>query len=144
MTNAQKWVAAFLGVFILLFVLSSIVKDDEIVIPEEIDSYAQEEPTGNVAEEVTGLSLIEQNGCLSCHGRNLEGMQNLGPSLYNAKAHWDRDELINYLRNPSDYSNDPRFDDYANQFRNIMMPSYDNLDVKDLGKIADYILSLEK
>ena len=81
---------------------------------------------------------------MSCHGNDLKGRQNLGPGLYNAAEHFNRDELINYLRNPSDYSGDPRFDEYANQFKNIMMPSYDNLEVKDLGKIADYILSLKE
>ena len=139
MTNAQKWVAAFLGVFIFLFVLSKLVESDDTVVPHDVENYAQQE----TVSDVSGLSLIKQNGCTACHGRDLTGMRNLGPSLYNAKKHWTRDELINYLRNPADYSNDPRFDEYADQFRNIMMPSFDNLDVKDLGMMADYILSLE-
>lgn len=144
MTNAQKWVAAFLGVFIFLFVLSKVVENDDIDVPHEVENYAQQEPNNSSAQEATGLTRIKQNGCVACHGGDLKGMNNLGPSLYNAKKHWTRDELINYLRNPSDYSNDPRFDEYDDQFRNIMMPSFDNLDVKDLGLMADYILSLEK
>lgn len=143
MTNAQKWVAAFLGLFILLFFLSKILEKDDTVIPGEIEEYMQEEPQ-QTAEDVSGLTLIQRNGCTACHGDDLKGRQNLGPSLYNAKNHWDRDELINYLRNPSDYRNDARFDEYENQFRNIMMPSYENLDVKDLGKIAEYILNLKE
>lgn len=141
MTNAQKWVAAFLGLFILLFLLSRIVKQDDVEVPQEIDKYMQDSSDGT--EEVSGFTLIEQNGCMSCHGDDLKGRQKLGPNLYNAKKHWDKDELINYLRNPSDYSRDSRFDEYKNQFGNVMMPSYENLDVKDLGKIADYILNLE-
>lgn len=146
MTNAQKWVTAFLVVFIFLFVLANLVKDDEIIVPHEVDNYAQKEVTEGTAQtnEVPGLALIKQNGCMSCHGQNLQGNGNLGPSLYNAKSHWTRDELINYLRSPSDYSNDPRFEEYSNRFKNIMMPSYENLDVKDLGLIADYILGLEQ
>ncbi|MCZ7602341.1 MAG: cytochrome c [Melioribacteraceae bacterium] len=147
MTNAQKWVTAFLLVFIFLFVLSDLVKDDSVNVPHHIDDYLQEEPSQQtnreVSQEAPGLTLIKQNGCTACHGQDLRGNRNLGPSLYNAKKHWNRDELINYLRSPADYSNDPRFDEYSNQFRNIMMPSYENLDVKDLGIIADYLLSLE-
>lgn len=147
MTNSQKWVAAFLGVFIFLFVLSKLVEEDDTVVPHDIENYVQQEQTAenpSDVQEASGLTLIKQNGCTACHGRDLTGMRNLGPSLYNAKKHWTRDELINYLRNPADYSNDSRFDEYADQFKNIMMPSFDNLDVKDLGLMADYILSLEK
>lgn len=150
MTNAQKWVTAFLAVFIFLFVLSGIVRDDEVVVPHDVDEYAQNEPTQTTqnqqqtTSEAPGLTLIKQNGCTACHAQDLKGTPNLGPSLYNAKAHWTRDELINYLRSPSDYSNDPRFDEYGNKYKNIMMPAYENIDVQDLGRIADYLLSLEK
>lgn len=147
MTNAQKWVAAFLGVFILLFVLAKVVEQDDTEIPHDVENYVQQEQTTenpSQVQEASGLTLIKQNGCTACHGQDLTGNGNLGPSLYNAKDHWTRDELINYLRNPADYSNDPRFDEYQDRFKNIMMPSFDNLDVKDLGLIADYILSLEK
>lgn len=144
MTNAQKWVAVFLGVFILLFVLSKVFEKEDIIVPHDVEEYAQEEQTETAPQKVTGLTLIQQNGCMACHGQDLKGNGNLGPSLYNAKKHWNRDELINYLRNPADYSNDPRFDEYADKYKNIMMPSFDNLDVKDLGTIADYLLSLEE
>jgi len=144
MTNAQKWVSVFLGVFILLFALSKVVEKDDVVVPHDVEEYAEQEQVETAPQQTSGLTLIQQNGCLACHGRDLKGNSNLGPSLYNAKKHWTRDELINYLRNPSDYRNDPRFDEYADQFKNIMMPSFDNLDVKDLGLIADYILSLEE
>ena len=147
MTNAQKWVTAFLLVFIFLFVLADLVKDDSVDVPHQIDDYLQEESSQQtnreVSQEAPGLTLIKQNGCTACHGQDLRGNSILGTCLYNAKKHWNRDELINYLRNPADYSNDPRFDDYANQFKNIMMPSYENVDVKDLGIIADYLLNLE-
>jgi mono/diheme cytochrome c family protein len=144
MTNAQKWVSVFLGVFILLFVLSKVVEKDDVVVPHDVEEYAQQEQVETAPQQASGLTLIQQNGCMACHGRDLKGNGNLGPSLYNAKKHWTRDELINYLRNPGDYNNDPRFDEYADKYKNIMMPSFDNLDVKDLGIIADYILSLEE
>ena len=67
----------------------------------------------------------------------------MAPALNMAKEHFDRNELINYLRNPADYSNDPRFAMYKDKYKGIVMPSYANIDVKKLGKIADYLLSLQ-
>ena len=145
MTNAQKWVTAFLIIFIGLFILSKVFESDDIDIPHDVVDYAQEENIQAAQTQTPdGLTLIEQNGCMTCHGNDLKGRANLGPSLYITKEHWDREELINYLRNPSAYSNDPRFDDYANQFSNIIMPAYDHIDIKDLGRIADHLLSLEE
>ena len=65
----------------------------------------------------------------------------MAPALINIKQHWTRDGLINYLRNPSSYSGDARFDEYRTKYKNIMMPSYGNLDVKDLGKMVEYLLT---
>ena len=144
MTNAQKWVAVFLAVFIFLFALSVLVKKDDVPTHEDMENYVQDGSSESSVQEVSGLTLIKQNACTSCHGQDLKGNGNLGPSLYNAKAHWTRDELINYLRNPSDYSNDPRFAKYSTRFKNIMMPSFENLDVKDLGMMAEYILNLKE
>ena len=72
MTNAQKWVTAFLAVFIFLFVLSGLVKEDDIVVPENIQQYAESEDNQETAQDVSGLTLIKQNGCLSCHGQDLK------------------------------------------------------------------------
>lgn len=143
MTNAQKWVTVVLAAFIFLFVLSDILKEDTIIRHDEIPGYDTPEYSEERVQDPPGLALIKQNGCLACHGQDLRGNPYLGPSLYNAKKHWNRDELINYLRSPLDYSRDPRFAEYKNQFRNIMMPSYENLDVKDLGTISDYLLGLQ-
>jgi len=142
MTNAQKWVTAVLVLFIGLFLLSKLFQSDDTVVPEDVDKYVQQD-TEETTAEVTGLTLIQQNGCTSCHGDNLKGIAKLGPDLYNAKKHWNRDGLINYLRNPADYRNDKRFDEYKDEFSNIMMPSFENLSVQDLGKIADYVLNLK-
>jgi hypothetical protein len=35
-----------------------------------------------------------------------------------------------------------RFKDYKAKYPNVIMPSYNNVDVKDLGKIAEYLLQL--
>lgn len=134
MTNAQKWVAAFLVLFIALFGLSKITENEEEFV-EDVDYYG--ESTTDVED---GLSMFRKSGCVSCHGADLQGTK-VGPALASVKTYWDRDALINYLRNPSAYSGDDRFEAYRNKYKNIVMPAYSNLDVKDLGKMADYLLS---
>ena len=137
MTNAQKWVAAFLALFLILFILNRITQKEEIKPTINFNKNSQNtEQTG----DVDGLTLIRQNGCTTCHGQNLEGTQ-MAPALVNINEHWSRDALINYLRNPSAYSGSKRFDEYCAKYKNIMMPSFGNLDVKDLGKIAEYLLT---
>lgn len=140
MTNAQKWVAAFLGIFLFLFILSKVTKKEDNYF-EETENY--EEKTEAPAQEVSGLDLANRVGCTNCHGNDLKGTK-LAPNLYGAQKYWTtRDALINYLRNPQSYSRDERFEEYKKQYR-TMMPAFNNVDVKDLGKIADYILSLEE
>jgi len=137
MTNAQKWVAGFLALFLIIFILGRITMKDEH-IPTMHENY--ESGNSEQAGEIDGLTLIQQNGCTACHGGDLNGTQ-MAPALVNIKQHWTRDGLINYLRNPSAYSGDARFDEYRAKYKNIMMPSYGNLDVKDLGKMAEYLLT---
>lgn len=140
MTNAQKWVAAFLFLFVILFAISRLTKEDASS-DFDFDFYGGEEQTQS-ASGLDGLTLAQRIGCSSCHGVDLRGTRQ-APSLVNVKDHWNRTELINYLRNPSSYGNDQRFIDYKKQFPNVIMPAYETVDVKELGAIADYILSLE-
>lgn len=143
MTNAQKWIAAFLVLFIVLFILSrNALKEDIDTTGMEYFETDNQDQTNANTDEMSGLALLQNIGCTSCHGGDLKGTR-MAPSLYMAKKHFDRKELINYLRNPAEYSNDPRFDIYKDKYSNIVMPSYSNIDVKQLGKIADYLLSLE-
>ncbi|MDD3557593.1 MAG: cytochrome c [Melioribacteraceae bacterium] len=141
MTNAQKWVAAFLFLFVILFALSRITKEDASS-DFDFDFYGEEEQSQTSSSELNGLTLAQRIGCSSCHGVDLKGT-NQAPTLVNIKDHWNRTELINYLRNPSSYGNDQRFIDYKNQYPNVIMPAYEKVDIKELGAIADYILSLE-
>ena len=147
MTNAQKWVAGFLLLFVIFFVLGKITEDDGTTTSTEQymgEQQGQQEEDSKFSEEQqSGLTLIKNNGCTSCHGNDLKGT-NLAPSLYTAGKYWDRDGLINYLRNPSDFSGEDRFEELKQKYNNTIMPSYGNLNVKDLGKMADYILSLEE
>jgi len=138
MTNAQKWVALFLGLFLILFLLGRLTREQNDInhpIPE-MTGEQQDQASG----DVDGLTIIKRTGCISCHGENLQGSK-LAPALADLKQFWTRDALINYLRNPQSYSRDVRFDDYRTKYRNVIMPSYGNIDVKELGKIADYLLT---
>lgn len=138
MTNAQKWVAAFLGLFLVLFLLGRVTRIEENQMSPTIGQMG-EQPK-QTSGDVDGLTLIKQIGCISCHGDNLNGTK-LAPELVNLKQFWSRDALINYLRNPQSYSRDVRFDDYRAKYKNVIMPSYGNIDVKELGKIAEYLLT---
>ncbi len=138
MTNAQKWVSLFLGLFILLFILGRATKEDEVM--SEIDYYG-EENTSQPAK-LDGLSLMNNIGCVSCHGADLKGT-GLAPGLYTVKSHFSRQQLIGYLRSPSSYDGDDRFEAYKAKYKTLM-PSYNNIDVEKLGTIADYLLGLEE
>jgi cytochrome c2 len=148
MTNAQKWVAGFLILFVFLFVLLKITEDEETVSSteqynqEQQQQQQEEESKFTGDEKQDGLTLIQNNGCTSCHGQDLKGT-NLAPGLYNVSQHWDRKGLINYLRNPDEYSGDDRFEKLSEEYSTIM-PGYDNLEVKELGKMSDYLLSLDQ
>ncbi len=133
MTNAQKWVAAFLAIFILLFLLSRLTQSNEEPTAN-VSSYESEDPA------TIGTELVTKIGCVACHGNDLKGTK-LGPSLYAANQYWKRDDLINYLRNPSAFMDEDRMEAYQKEYKSVM-PPYENIDVKDLGKIADYLLTL--
>jgi mono/diheme cytochrome c family protein len=137
MTNAQKWISVFLGLFLVLFILGRATKkDDSANYMNENYSSATTSESERIED---GLTLIKKNGCIVCHGQELNGSK-MAPALIDIKKHWSRDGLINYLRNPSAYKDD-RFDEFRLKYPKIVMPSYNNIDVKDLGKIADYLLT---
>jgi mono/diheme cytochrome c family protein len=138
MTKPQIWVAAFLGLFLLLFVLQRAVKKDEPVTNPGMGPMMQEQTTSS--KELSDEELFGSFGCVNCHGADLAGTK-LGPPLKNLKQFWGRDNLINYLRNPNSFMSSDRFKEYRKQYTNQMMPSFGNKNVKDLGKIADYLLT---
>jgi len=139
MTKPQIWVAAFLLLFIVLFMIGRLTKEEEVIK----DFSEMNEPTmgEQTTSELAGDKLIQTFGCANCHGANLEG-SNMGPSLIGLKEFWSsREDLINYLRNPNSFMDKDRFKEYKVKYPNGIMPSYNNKDVKDLGKIADYLLT---
>lgn len=136
MTKPQIWVAAFLAAFILLFILGRVTKQ-----AEEPETMPTPVPQGDMStQEVSAEQLIGRLGCTNCHGQNLEGTK-MGPALVNLKEHWDKKELTNYLRNPSSYMDDDRVKVYKEKYPNVIMPSYGNVNVQELGRIAEYLLS---
>lgn len=139
MTKPQIWVAAFLALFILLFLLQKATKKEEIKTPNLSTNTV---PQSNLSSEnVSGKELIARIGCYNCHGNDLAGTIK-GPNLAGINKYWSRDQLINYLRNPNSFMSGDRFQDYKAKYPNVIMPSYNNIDVKDLGKIAEFLLLL--
>jgi len=135
MTKPQIWVAAFLLLFIILFMLNRLTKEDEA--PMKDFSGMNDSPMGpQTTDEITGEKLVMTFGCVNCQGTNM------GPSLKNIKEFWSsRDNLINYLRNPNSFMDSDRFKSFKAKYPNQIMPGFGNKDIKDLGKIADYLLA---
>ncbi len=137
MTKPQIWVAAFLALFILLFLLQKATKQDEEKSPL---SGMNTVPQSNMSSEnISGEELIARIGCYNCHGSDLAGTVK-GPRLAELSKFWTRDQLINYLRNPNSFMSSERFKDHKEKYPDVMMPSYNNIDVKDLGRIVEYLL----
>ncbi len=140
MTKPQIWVAAFLILFIILFMIGRLTKEDEMPV-KDFSGMNDSPMSQQSSEEMTGEKLVMSFGCINCHGADLAGT-NMGPSLKGIKQYWNsRDNLINYLRNPNSFMDSDRFKAYKVKYPNGIMPSYGNKDVKDLGKIADYLLT---
>ena len=137
MTKPQIWVAVFLLLFMALFILQKATKK-----PETLPVINNDSPMMNqeISSELTGYDLMSKHGCLNCHGASLHGTP-MGPPLENLKKYWDRDKLISYLRNPNSFMEQSRFKDYKEKYPQMIMPAYNNLDIKELGKMADYLLS---
>jgi cytochrome c2 len=139
MTKPQIWVAAFLVLFILLFLLQRVTKQEEI---QNLKLSTNTVPQSNLSSEnVSGKDLMRRIGCYNCHGADLAGTVK-GPNLAGINKYWGRDQLINYLRNPNSFMSSERFQDYKKRYPDVIMPSYNNIDVKDLGKMAEYLLQL--
>ena len=138
MTKPQIWVAAFLAAFILLFILQKATKKEEA--PRDLSSQMNNPMSEENATELSGQQLISNFGCTNCHGGDLAGT-NIAPALNNLTQFWGKESLLNYLRNPNDFMNQKRFQEYKEKYSGQIMPSYGNKDIKDLGKIVDYLLA---
>jgi len=138
MTKPQIWVSAFLFLFILLFMLGKLTKEDETEHNLPVNNSTGVEETNN---EITGVQLFVNFGCIKCHGENLAGTAD-GPKLADLTEHWSRQTLIAYLRNPFSFMEEERFKEYRQLYPKQIMPDFGNKNIKDLGKLADYLLDL--
>lgn len=137
MTKTLVWILVFLGAFAALFFLQHLTKDDGTSSADS--GYAETSDSSGVAG-VGGSELMSQFGCLNCHGNDLAGTP-AAPPLTGLGKYYDREGLITYLRNPDKNKTGARFDEYKTKYASGIMPAYGNKDLKDLGKIADYLLS---
>jgi cytochrome c553 len=137
MTKPQIWVSAFLFLFILLFIIGRITKEEKVEhdFSNRINNPGNEQSTS----ELTAEQLVRNFGCVNCHGRDFAGT-NTGPSLKNLSEHWSKESLITYLRNPMVFMDDERFKEYRKKYPGQIMPGFGEKDIKDLGKIAEYLL----
>ena len=139
MTKPQIWVAAFLAAFILLFILQKATKKEEAPT-RDLSSQMNNQMTEESTTELSGQQLIINFGCTNCHGNDLAGTK-MAPALINLSQYWGKESLLNYLRNPNDFMDKPRFKEYREKYPSQLMPSYGNKNIKDLGKIVDYLLT---
>ena len=137
MTKSQIWVATFLVIFILLFILQKTTKKEEPPLQIPITNLTNQ----FTGERLSGEDLFNNFRCTSCHGTDYQGTKK-GPALSGLNEYYSRKDLISYLRNPKSFMDSERLQDYREQFPGVIMPNYSNKDVKELGKIADFLLGL--
>ncbi|HSD64273.1 MAG TPA: cytochrome c [Ignavibacteriaceae bacterium] len=139
MTKPQIWVAAFLALFVLLFLLQRMTNEPRTDEKSPMSSPVTQQDMSS-GKDITPAELIDRLGCKNCHGNDLAGT-NRAPSLTNLKQYWSKDQLTNYLRNPSSFMSSDRFQEYQKKYPDMAMPSFNNIDVKELGKVAEYLLN---
>ncbi len=94
--------------------------------PEEKKQIA-----GLTEDVFAGAYLVYQNNCINCHAIAGAGKE-IAPDLTHiAKEHGDKEWLIKNLINPQQFAPES------------LMPKFDKLPEEDLGKIAEYLLTLE-
>jgi len=140
MTNAQKWVTVFLLLFVLLLALSKLTNKDEKSSSEA--NYSEENVNPNETVQINAEKLISQNKCLTCHGRDLGG-SGMGPSLTNLSDNWEKDALINYLKDPSSFLNIARMAVLREKYGSDM-PAVKNLSNDEISAIAEFLLKLKR
>jgi mono/diheme cytochrome c family protein len=134
MSNAQKWVAVVLVSFLVLLFVGFLTNPEE----ENYLNNFSENQSQQIEEKSTQQIYLDAD-CVTCHGANQEGTEN-GPSLKNLSTKWTKQEIISYLRNPDDFKNDDRILALNSKYPDSFMPNYNNMDIKDLGKLADLLL----
>lgn len=135
MTNAQKWVSAFLVLFILLLVLSKMTNRQE----SETNEVEKIEATANESSEVSVEDLLASNRCYTCHGNDLNGT-GMGPSLAKISENWEKISLVSYFKNPQAFLSNPRMAVIKENY-NRDMPAQETMTQEELETLADYLLT---
>ena len=146
MSKSLLWVGATFLLFTILLLLGRLTKEHYEMknAPNAMMQTEAKASTDNTSnKDLTGQQLVAKLGCTNCHGSDLSGTK-MAPNIHKVKQYWSRQSLINYLRNPSSYMSTSRFEAYRAKYPNTVMPAFNNINVKDLGKVADYVLSLQK
>jgi hypothetical protein len=139
MTKPQIWLAAFLFLFILLFLLGRVTRGPREE-KKKTDNPVPQGEMSNQSQELSPQDMMARLGCTGCHGVDLAGTMQ-APSLLDIKGNWSKEKLINYLRNPDSFMNSDRFQVYRQKYPGNIMPSFNNISVQELGKIAEYLLN---
>ncbi len=135
MTKAQIWIAAFVGLFIVLFGIQRLTTSDETA--QGSDSASMQAGSG---QGIDPKIAVQQFSCVTCHGPDLKGSGS-GPALTGLAAYYTPEKLLAFLRNPNAYQSEPRHQERTGKYPSPM-PSYNNKDEKDLTKLAAYLLTL--
>lgn len=135
MTNAQKWVSVFLTLFILLLVLSKVTARQGSEV-EEIESIIEvnTQPAG-----IDVKSLLANNRCYTCHGRNLNGT-GMAPSLAKVGDNWKIANLVSYLQNPKAFLNNTRMVVLKQKYGREM-PAQTKMTIEELNALAEYLIN---
>lgn len=84
--------------------------------------------------------IYQEWGCGTCHGENAAGSSQ-GPSLLGLSAHWRREPLLRYLKDPvSVRATDERLERLSKLYYPISMPAFDGLDEAQIEILADHLL----
>jgi mono/diheme cytochrome c family protein len=78
MTKPQIWVATFLFLFIVLFLLGRLTKKEEPM--KDFSGMNNAPMSEQTTSELTGDKLFQTFGCVNCHGADLAGT-NMAPAL---------------------------------------------------------------
>lgn len=137
MTNAQKWVSAFLVMFILLLVLSKMTTRTES--ETEIVESEYGELVADQSSEINVEDLLASNRCFTCHGMDLDGT-GMGPSLANVSDNWKKISLVSYFKNPKAFLSNPRMMVIKEKY-NKEMPAQERMSMEELETLAEYLLT---
>jgi cytochrome c2 len=137
MTNAQKWVAGFLLLFVLLLALSKMTERGE----SKTDSYdeVEVETTQTAPKDINAENLLANNRCFICHGVDLAG-SGMGPSLAEVGDNWNQENLVSYLKNPAAFLGDQRMVVLKEKY-NRDMPALQNLSEEELNVLAEHLIN---